>query len=206
MSKDSKAEASPTERPRRDFMWEIGAVVVGTIPVLAAAVAALGVVLDPLLRKGKKPTAYGTEAGSAGEGFTRVAAMAAIPPDGIPRRFSVIADRQDAWNFTPNQPIGAVYMSRQVGDEDGETLQVLHATCPHAGCSVATAETPTGLMFQCPCHNSSFAIDGKRVNRPGKNNPSPRDLDDLEIKIESGDVWVAFKDYYTGREVKEAKI
>jgi Rieske Fe-S protein len=165
----------------------------------------VAVALDPILRKPRKPTAHASDGGSGGEGYVRVASIDAVPDDGVPRRFSVIDDQQDAWNFTPDQPIGAVYVSRDEGDADGESIRVLHATCPHAGCSVATADTPNGLMFQCPCHNSSFALDGERVNRPGKNNPSPRDLDVLESKIVEGDVWVEFKRFYTGREEKEAK-
>lgn len=197
---------SPGDEPRRDFLWEIGAVVVGGIAGLAAMGSAIAVALDPILRKPKKPAAYANSKSDAGEGFVRIASVEAVPADGVPRRFSVIDDRRDAWNFMPDRPIGAVYISRDQGDSDGQSIRVLHATCPHAGCSVATADTPQGLMFQCPCHNSSFGIKGERVNRPGKKNPSPRDLDVLENKVIDGDVWVEFKNFYTGREEKEAKL
>lgn len=199
--------ADSGDGPRRDFLWEIGAVVVGAVTGLAAVGSAVAVALDPILRKPRKPTAHASDRDSGGgEGFVRVASIDAVPDDGVPRRFSVIDDQQDAWNFTPDQPIGAVYISRDEGDVEGKSVKVLHATCPHAGCSVATADTPKGLMFQCPCHNSSFGLGGERVNRPGKNNPSPRDLDVLENKIVDGEVWVEFQDFYTGREEKEAKI
>src|SRR5690606_36957856 len=133
-----------------------------------------------------------------GEGFYKIATLDAVPDDGVPRRFPVLAHRLDAWNYTPNQPIGAVYLRRV----SGQDLQVFHSTCPHAGCSVSAV----GSAFHCPCHNSSFDCDGKREARPGKKNPSPRDLDQLAYQVVDGNVWVEFKDFYTGREEKTPKI
>jgi len=191
---ESRAPTATEPTSRRSFAWEIGALVVGAVTSLAGLAAGVTVFLDPLWRKPQPPERY-RRSGGAGEGFYRVAALSSIPEDGKPRRFAVIADRIDAWNYTPDQPIGAVYLRRAAGQE----LQVFHSTCPHAGCSVSSVESAEGGAFHCPCHNSSFDWEGKRVARPGKINPAPRDMDTLKYKVVDGDVWVEFKEFYTGR-------
>lgn len=188
------------EPPRRSFLWSLGAVVVGTVISLAGLASGLVVFLDPLLRKRRIPRAYQTGS-QAGEGYYRVAPLSAVPEDGLPRRFPVVAARVDAWNFVPNQPIGSVYLRREPGKE----LIVLQSTCPHAGCSVSAVTTPEGAAFHCPCHNSSFDLSGARMARPGKKNPSPRDMDSLAYKIIDGEIWVEYKDFFTGRAEKVAK-
>ena len=57
--------------------------------------------------------------------------------------------------------------------------------------------------FRCPCHNSSFTIDGQRVQPgpPAPPCPSPRDLDPLEVdaqKLATGEVWVKFENFRKG--------
>jgi menaquinol-cytochrome c reductase iron-sulfur subunit len=183
---------------RRSFLWAFAAVVVGAISGLTGLAAGIWVYLDPLMRRPTPPVRAGGGTTGPGEGFIRIASLDSIPSDGIPRRFPVIADQLDAWNFTPNQPIGAVFVRREAGDD----LQIFHSTCPHAGCSVSVAET----AFHCPCHNSSFDFRGAREARPGKLNPSPRDLDQLAYEIVDGEVWVEFQDFYTGRPEKTPKI
>jgi menaquinol-cytochrome c reductase iron-sulfur subunit len=190
---ESRAPSATESTPRRSFMWEIGALAVGAVTSLAGLSVGVTVFLDPLLRKPQPPLKY-RRTSNAGEGYLRVAALSSIPEDGVPRRFAVIADRADAWNYVPDQPVGAVYLRREAGQE----LQVFQATCPHAGCSVSTTDE-NGGAFHCPCHNSSFDWNGKRVPRPGKVNPAPRDMDSLKYKVVDGDVWVEFKEFYTGR-------
>ncbi len=184
--------------PRRNFLWVLGALITGAISGLAGLLSGLWVFVDPLVRRPGKPLRAGGEVSGPGEGYYRIARLDSIPADGVPRRFAVIADQVDAWNFVPDQPIGAVFLRRE-GDD---TLQVFHSTCPHAGCSVSVANT----AFHCPCHNSSFDFSGSREARPGKTNPSPRDLDQLEYQIVDGEVWIEFLDFYTGRPEKTPKI
>jgi hypothetical protein len=45
-------------------------------------------------------------------GFIRLTSIDAVPDDGSPQKFSVIADRTDTWHFFPNEPVGAVYLRR----------------------------------------------------------------------------------------------
>ena len=125
-----------------------------------------------------------------------MAALSALRPGDAPQRFAVIADRQDAWNYIPDQPIGAVFIER-TGESE---VRVFNATCPHAGCSVSC----DGQSFNCPCHNSSFNLDGtKRVSGSGRENPSPRSLDSLLVdpdQLAKGEIWVKFVNFFTGRE------
>ncbi len=173
---------------RRGFVTKAAAVVVGGAITVCPVAAGLAVLADPLRR-----TAEGGQ-------LIRVAALDALPDDGVPRQFQVIVDhRDDAWNRFHNEPIGAVFLRREKGSEK---VQAFNASCPHAGCFVSfNAERQ---QYQCPCHTSAFAVDGKAVF-----GPSPRALDELpcEVKADGGtkNIYVAFQDYYTGIAEKKAK-
>src|SRR5690606_15031476 len=130
------------------------------------------VFLDPLRRKSK-----------AAE-FVKVATLDDLPPDGVPRPYTIVADRTDAWNVYPQEPVGGIYLRRTSGEA---TPQAFTATCPHLGCFV---DYNAGQgHFHCPCHDSSFEVDGTRINP--QHCPSPRDLDSLEVEVRGGnEVWV----------------
>ena len=143
-----------------------------------------------------KPTLHKDGAGG-GDGFIRVASVSALSP-GVPQRFPVIDDQIDAWNFSPDQPIGSVYIEQPATGD----LRVFNTTCPHAGCSVSC----NGQSYECPCHNSSFTLAGdKQASKSGRPNPSPRALDSLNYEIRDGEIWVEFKNFYTGKHDKKEK-
>ena len=175
--------------PRRNLVAALCATVIGLIIKLVPLTAGLAVFFDPLLKR------KGSSAGQ--KQFIRVASLNAIPEDGTPVQFPVVADLTDAWNREPSQPIGAVYL-RRVGGK----VECFNAICPHAGCFVAYAAGRQ--VFQCPCHTSSFELTGERILP----SPSPRDLDKLAVdeeKLKSGEVWVQFVNYYPGKEHREEK-
>jgi menaquinol-cytochrome c reductase iron-sulfur subunit len=216
------ASRSPT-MPRRSMLG-IAAAAIGAVVGLVPLAAALLVFLDPLLRKNKKPLAY-REGDGADNSLVRVATLDELPDDGVPRRFAVVADQIDAWNYMPNQPIGAVWIRRLKsaapdasdaendqgdGKKPKEAIQVFQATCPHAGCSVTyrpDAPLPGGV-YHCPCHNSAFTANGTKPNAQERKllgieqNPSPRDMDPLEYDQDRldqrGEVWIRFVNFYTG--------
>ena len=158
------------------------ALILGGIAGLVPFGASLAVLLDPVRRK------------AASNNAIRVASLSALPADGVPRKFQVIASRTDAWNKYPDVPIGAVYLRRTSEKE----ITAVNVACPHAGCFV-NFSTTRGL-FLCPCHNSSFAVDG-RINDP--KSPSPRALDSLEVEIRGGtEVWVRFQNFQPGEKAK----
>lgn len=199
-SDESPANDSPAE-PRRNFTLEIAAIVIGGFVGLVPLLVGLFNFLDPIFGKLKKPLWYARE-GEGSDDFIRISSLSALEQDGPPQRFPVIADKQDAWNYIPNQPIGAVFVQRLVGND----IRVFNATCPHAGCSVSC----NGTAYHCPCHNSAFDLDGsKLVSTTGRTNPSPRPLDSLEVDRErlekNQEVWVKFQNFYTGKHEKKPK-
>ena len=177
----SNSSAHPSHPPateRRCFLKSLAAAGLGGTALLAPVAVGLRAFLDPW---------RGAE---GGEGIpVRVTALAALPNDGVPRRFTVVADRTNAWNRTDNVPIGAVYLQR-TGEEEVKAFNVV---CPHAGCYVEYSSSPSG--FLCPCHDSMFALDGS-VNDP--KSPSPRGLDELPVEVRDGGVWVGFRNFRPG--------
>ena len=177
------ARPALTTDERRGFMTKTAAVILGGLVALVPAATGLAVFLDPLRRKAKGAT------------FIPVAPLGAVPDDGIPRQFPVVAEHIDAWNQS-TQPIGAVYLRRLPGEAKPECLT---ATCPHAGCFVAyDGATNT---FKCPCHNSSFAVDGAIIEP----SPSPRAMDTLPCEVEADEILVKFENFYTGKADKVIK-
>ena len=85
---------------RRSFLKQSLAALLGATAGLVPVVASLTVFLDPLRRR------------SGSSDFLRITSLEALPPDGQPRKFAVVADRLDGWNKFPNVPIGAVYLRR----------------------------------------------------------------------------------------------
>ena len=174
-------ETSPDETPRRDFLSSLAAIFIGGIAALPPLVIGAVAALDPLRR------------GGGDKGMVMVTRLAGVPDGGAPRKFSITSTRSDAWTTHRSAPIGAVYLRK-----NGDSVTALHTVCPHAGCFVGVKSDESG--FACPCHGSSFAIDGA-VDDP--DSPSPRGMDVLDVEIRNGDeVWVRFQNFLPGREEK----
>jgi Rieske Fe-S protein len=178
---------------RRGFLAGAAALVIGGIVGLVPMGAGLLVLLDPIFKRKAKADAAG--GGEDARPFLRVASLEALPADGTPVQVPVIADLTDAWNREPNQPVGAVYL-RKVGKDQ---VECLNAICPHAGCFVGYS--PDRKVFQCPCHTSSFKLDGDRILP----SPSPRSMDPQKVELKQDEVWVQFVNYYPGHAEREAK-
>jgi Rieske Fe-S protein len=194
----NEREARRSERPavaggpvplpadsRRNFLAKVAAVCCGGIATLVPVAAGVWSFLDPLGRRGSGAT------------FLPVTDLAAIPDDGVPRQYPVITDRTDAWTGFAAEPVGAVYLRREKGSRE---VQALSATCPHAGCFVELE--PTGRCFRCPCHNSTFTLDGGIVAP----SPSPRAMDTLDCRIGGNGAvevkWEKFRAGIAGKEVQ----
>jgi menaquinol-cytochrome c reductase iron-sulfur subunit len=163
---------------RRGFLAKFLAIVCGGLATLVPVGAGVFAFLDPLRRK------------SAAAAFLPVAKLTAIPDDGVPRQFPIVTDRVDAWTGFAAEPVGAVYLRRAKGSD---AVEALSATCPHAGCFVEMEGT--GRCFRCPCHNSTFTLDGGIVSP----SPSPRPMDALECRVtKSGEVEVKWEKFRAG--------
>lgn len=168
--------------PRRNFLQAMGAVIAGGLAGVAPVLAGVATLLDPL-RKTRDE-----------QDMVLVTRLAVLPPDGVPRKFTVTADRVDGWTTYQNTPVGAVYLRRTQDEE----VSCLNVVCPHAGCFVNVA--PGATHFLCPCHRSRFALDGS-IDDPAS--PSPRALDTLDVEVRNGDeVWVRFQNFQPGQEHK----
>jgi len=184
------APASPHPAPenRRSFFTVAAAIVAGTVAMATPLAAGVATFLSPLFRK-------------RGSSKVRVALLDQTPDDGVPRYFSVITDRNDAWTRYPAQRLGAVYLIRAKG---AQAPIAFTAKCPHAGCFIGY--TPGAKEFQCPCHTSAFNLDGTRVH--GDAEVAPRGMDELKVELREAqgsdgakvvEVWVDFVDFETGR-------
>jgi menaquinol-cytochrome c reductase iron-sulfur subunit len=183
------ADSSTSALPRRDFTKSA----VASLTALAAAgvpfATGIMALLNPLRPEMQARLRPG---GSDDKGFFRVGSVGNVP-DGFPQAFTILADRKDAWNSFPSEPIGKVFLCKQ-----GDKMIALNSRCPHAGCDVDYQPSKSGYI--CPCHDSLFTVEGARSGA----SPSPRDLDTLDIEIRGEEVWVKFQNFKTGRPDKEA--
>jgi menaquinol-cytochrome c reductase iron-sulfur subunit len=184
---DSSRE--PVEPERRSFLTRLSAVSLGTLVAVFPFAAGWGVVTSPVRR-----SADNDQSSAEGDGFVRICPLDSVPADGVPRAFVVVADAVDAWTRSVNQRIGEVFMSRS--DTNGTPKVIAFtATCPHLGCAVEFDGAEN--RYECPCHESGFAKDGKKLF-----GPSLRGLDPLKVEIrgesDSREVWVRYKRFRAG--------
>ena len=163
---------------RRGFIKFL-CIVIGGIVSAVPFGAGIWAYINPLTR----------EKGVDGDGFLKITTLDAIPDDGTPAKFSVIADKEDAWNKFKNISVGAIYLRKEAGK-----VKALHTVCPHLGCFIDYRSSKSD--FFCPCHNSNFKLDGSIVS-----GVSPRPMDPLEIEIRSKvEVWVKFQNFQPGHD------
>lgn len=183
-------QSSPaTAQGRRGFFKRALATLIGGLITLFPVLAGLASFADPL-RPGKRKLPGDDEPLPADvpPGYVRVTSLDALPADGSPQFFRVIADRIDAWTYFPKQPIGAIFLRKL---QDG-SVTAFNTTCPHAGCAVDFRSGKND--FYCPCHNSHFTIEGQR----SAESPAARDLDTLDVLVRDENVWVLYKNFRTG--------
>ena len=153
---------------RRTFLtWLIGLGGAGIGALMAIPGASY--VADPLLR-----------AVSKGGRWAVVGDLKSMPTD-HPVSLPVIGERVDAWTRATNVSLGMVWVRRT---EAGQVM-AWNAECPHLGCKVGYDRAKA--RFGCPCHDSEFAPDGRRLG-----GPAPRSLDALDTRIKDGKVEVRF--------------
>lgn len=102
-----------------------------------------------------------------------------------PQELACIHSVIDGWQKTTTKK--SVWV---VKDNQG-AVTVFSPLCTHLGCGYRWKGEES--RFYCPCHNSYFAIDGKVLG-----GPAPRPLDTLPSKIESGRLFVIYKEFKAG--------
>jgi menaquinol-cytochrome c reductase iron-sulfur subunit len=187
-------DTAPLESvPRRNMLAQLVTTVISI--ALVAVPATLGGLffLDPILR-GRKAAKRGDNAGTKdAEGFIRLnITREIVPADGTPVSFTVTDDLSDAWNQFRDVPVGSIWL-RKLGD--GPIL-AFNSICPHLGCSVDFRRAQND--FFCPCHTSSFSLDGAKTNEV-----PPRDMDSLEVSMRTNgkedpagnEIWVRYQKF-----------
>jgi menaquinol-cytochrome c reductase iron-sulfur subunit len=165
------ADSSP-DTDRRGFMK----LLTGALAALAGALATipvLGSALSPLT----KPKADDG-------GFLRAIALNDLP-DGAPKRVELISTVIDGWTRATGV-IGAVWLLKT---PDGK-VSALSSVCPHSGCSINQKSKST---YGCPCHDSTFELDGHPTD-----GPSPRPMDPLDVQVKDKDVFVRWRRFKIG--------
>lgn len=181
---------------RRGWLYQAVTGFISTIILLIPGSLAGIFFLDPLIRK-----RGGSAAGSGLDGFIRLnVTKSLLPDDGTPVAVTIKDDLDDAWNRFPDVPVGSIWMRK---NEAGEVV-AFNSKCPHLGCSVDFRRSEKD--FYCPCHTSSFGLDGGKTNEV-----PPRDMDTLNVVIasngaadpEGDELWVEFKQFRGGTSEKE---
>jgi len=152
---------------RRRFLKHCSGIL-GAIYATILAVPALGFLFSTLKRGNQKERTY------------RLTRLNDLEP-GVPQRFTIVDQREDAWTKYPSGPVGSVWITK---GQDG-TVTAFSSTCPHLGCVVDYV--PGDEEFFCPCHAASFQTDGAVVG-----GPAPRGMDSLNTSIKKvrGEEWV----------------
>lgn len=118
--------------------------------------------------------------------FLAIAKVSELLP-GKPLQKTVTGTQYDAWNKRENVNMGSVWL---VKEEEGQ-IRAFSSICPHLGCIYAWNSKEN--HFVCPCHVSSFSLEGQMLK-----GPSPRNLDSLEVKTEGNEVLVRFQKFIPG--------
>jgi menaquinol-cytochrome c reductase iron-sulfur subunit len=122
----------------------------------------------------------------------RVAADHDVKPD-KPLRVTAVGEVQDAWLRLDHVTVGSCWLVRA---SEGAPIRAFSTVCPHLGCGIDFNEKTS--KFDCPCHQSSFDLDGRCLS-----GPSPRGLDELEVSADNHEVLVRYQRFRTGASKKE---
>lgn len=144
----------------------------GAFLAAAVGVPLAGAVLAPAARKDEAQwTVLGTESEF---------------PVGEPRMITFGATREDAYLRTTVSRTVWVYRT------DVDRLIVYNARCTHLGCLVSYRSS--SQSFLSPCHGGVFDVrDGSVLE-----GPPPRPLDQLEYRVERGELSVRYRDFLVG--------
>jgi len=166
---------------RRAFLARVTGAL-GALIGAATVIPGLGLLLAPLRK------AVVTGAGRP----LRVGRARDVRP-AKPLRVPVTGQRQDAWLRLDNVTLGSCWLVRAT---DTAPIRAFSTVCPHLGCGIDFDDR--ARQFQCPCHASSFDLDGRCLS-----GPSPRGLDELEVTAEGGEVLVRYQRFRTNTPTKE---
>jgi menaquinol-cytochrome c reductase iron-sulfur subunit len=171
---------------RRKFIGLVNIGLTGLIGVVVA-VPVLGSLLDPILRRRKGGESEFLDLGPL-DRFPKEASTPAV----------LMQASKDGWVHMPERPALGVFVKRGA---EASAIEVFSRVCPHLGCSI---QEHKNSGFHCPCHNSRFGPEGKRLEGGDAANPSPRDMDPLPHRIKDGRLEVQLVRFRPGKAEREA--
>ncbi len=155
---------SPEKRfSRRKFMG-IGTAAIGALISAGMSIPAIAYIIGPALQK------------TEGEEWIYLGSTSKVEL-GVPTLFKTTIERKAGWIIDERE------LSVYVLTKDGREYIALSNICTHLGCRVRWIDNEH--QFFCPCHNATFADDGRVVS-----GPPPRPLDRYEIKVEGDQLYV----------------
>jgi menaquinol-cytochrome c reductase iron-sulfur subunit len=151
--------ARPSVRPERRALL-VGAIygLWGLITAAFAAPAIAYLFLPPTAKREQ-------EWADAGE-------LRNLPPN-VPEEVVFRRTRIDGWKISSQKATAWVVK------QDGDRIVAFSPQCTHLGCAVHWDER--NKNFLCPCHTSSFGIDGRVLG-----GPAPRSLDRFHVRVAGG--------------------
>lgn len=154
-SHEPAVDVPPT---RRTFYILLINGIMGLITAALAIPAAIYLLFPPKARKGAT--------------WVKTADLSTIQA-GKPTEISFQRSRADGWQVVTEKT--TAWVVKQANNE----VVAFTPMCTHLGCAYHWDDGSN--TFICPCHTSSFSIDGKVLG-----GPAPRPLDRYAVKVESG--------------------
>lgn len=183
---DTQSQDDSGDSPRRSFMIQFLAAAIGAVVGLIPAITGTLFFLNPLFRKSEKSASDRPDAPvkDADGRLKTPLTVDSLADDGTPQQIKMIDDIVDAWNLFPNQEVGSIWIRKVEGQ-----VIAFNTICPHLGCSIEHRSSQGD--FYCPCHLSSFDLDGGK-----KNEIPPRGMDTLDVNVtDDGSVWVKYETF-----------
>lgn len=163
-------EEGPVEATRRRFLkWLLG--ILALVNGLIAGI--------PFLR-----SLLGSPAAAESSRWVKVSAVDLLPL-GKPISIRFVAESEDA--YIRKAELHSAWVVRHSTGQ----ITVFSPVCTHLGCYYIW--NGQAERFECPCHASVFALDGKVMG-----GPAPRPLDTLPSKIENGSLMVEWENFKPG--------
>jgi menaquinol-cytochrome c reductase iron-sulfur subunit len=170
---DATTQGSTDSTRRRFLLWAVG--ILTSLCGVIVGIPLIGSFFGPAFRAAKRS-------------WIKVADVATLP-DGRPVSLMVPDVQVDAYiREAVIRHLWAVKRS----DTD---VTIFSPFCTHLGCQYAW--NPASGHFECPCHGSVFAPDGRVLG-----GPAPRPLDTLPVRIEKGVLFVEWQQFRSGTSEK----
>jgi quinol---cytochrome c reductase iron-sulfur subunit, bacillus type len=158
------------ETERRGFL-KLATVILTFLVGLTVGIPVIGNVVGPIFRT-KKPY------------WAKVAELDSLPA-GQPVKLIFVS--QTVFAYIHETVLRNIWVVKHSPTK----VTVFSPICPHLGCEYSW-NTQTS-HFECPCHGSVFALDGKVLA-----GPAPRPLDTLPTRLEGGQLLVEWERFKIG--------